>query len=71
MAKIPNFPNEIGANPVVAIDLHMRDGAILRLKMPDVQQSRVMVAIGRLAADLDVPLDFTLPEETEGSKETR
>jgi len=55
MAKIPHFPNEIGGNPVVAIDLRMRDGAILRLKMPDVQQSRVMVALGQLVADLDVP----------------
>ena len=45
MAKIPEFPNEIGANPVVALDLHMRDGVVLRLLMPDVQQSRVMIAL--------------------------
>ncbi|MDP3062121.1 MAG: hypothetical protein Q8O40_02730 [Chloroflexota bacterium] len=65
MAKIPEFPNEVNANPVVAIDLRMKDGVVLRLKMPDVQQTRVMVAIGRLAADLDVPLDFSLPDQHE------
>lgn len=63
MAKIPNFPNEINSNPVVAIDLRMKDGAVLRLNMPDVQQSRVMVALGRLAVALDVPLDFDLPNQ--------
>ena len=48
-------------NPVIAIDIHMKDGAVLRLNMPNVRQARVMAALGRLAADLDVPLNITLP----------
>ena len=67
MSKIPEFSNEVNPNPVVAIDLRMRDGVVLRFAMPDVQQSRVMVGMGRLLADLDVPLDLALPEETEVS----
>jgi hypothetical protein len=62
MAKIPEFPNETNSNPVVAIDLQTKAGVVLRFAMPDVQQSRVMVAMGRLLADLDVPLDLSLPD---------
>ena len=46
MAKIPNFPSEVNPNPVVAIDLRMRDGCVLRFEMGEVQQSRVMWAMG-------------------------
>lgn len=58
--KIPDF-HECGSNPVTALDIQMKDGATLRLCLPDVQQSRVMAAIGRLAAQLDVPLEWDLP----------
>jgi len=58
---IPEFPNEINSNPVVAIDLLMRDGVVLRFKLPAVQQSRVMWAMGALHASLDVDLDLELP----------
>ena len=64
MTKIPEFPNETNSNPVVAIDLYTQAGTILRLKIkPAVQQARVMMALGRLLADLGVPppLDFDLP----------
>lgn len=63
--KIPEFKNEVGENPVTAIDLVMRDGVILRFKLPLVQQSRVMVAMGRLLASLNVELDIELENNGE------
>lgn len=61
--KIPNF-NEAGpGNPVTAIELRMKDGAVLRFRLPDVQQSRVMWAIGKLLAGLEVPLDLEIPPQ--------
>lgn len=58
---IPTF-NEIGSNPLTALDMVTRDGVILRFKLPSVQQSRVMVAMCRLLASLGVELDIELPE---------
>ena len=62
MALIPEFPNEVNPNPVVAIDLHMKDHMVLRFSMGEVQQSRVMWAMGKLLQDLGVDLDISMPE---------
>lgn len=56
---IPEFPNEVGSNPVVAIVLHTRDGLDLRWDFPEVQQSRAMMALGQFLADLGVEADFS------------
>ena len=69
MNTIPEFPNEMGSNPVVAIDLRFRDDFILRFEMPDVQQSRVMLAMGQLLASLDVELNISLPESPPTARE--
>ena len=62
MPLIPEFPNEVNPNPVVAIDLIMKDGPVLRFEMGEVQQARVMWAMGRLLAELGVELNISLPE---------
>ena len=59
--KIPTFPNEVNPNPVTALDMQTKDGAILRFKLPEVLQSRFMWAVGKMLASLDVPLDIELP----------
>lgn len=61
---IPMIPGEEGSNPVVAIDLLTQDGATLRFRLPAVQQSRIMIAMGKLLTSLDVDLDVELPMTT-------
>ena len=61
MKVIPTFPGEVNPNPVVAIDLRMKDGSVLSFNLPDVQQSRVMWGMGGLLARLDVDLDVSFP----------
>ncbi len=60
--RIPDFNELPAGNPVTAIDLHTRDGLILRFELGEVQQSRVMWAIGGMLAELGAPLEITLPE---------
>jgi hypothetical protein len=62
---IPEFPNELGSNAIVAIDIRAKDGTVLRWVLPEVQQARVMAALGRMAADIGVAPDFTLPDSEE------
>ena len=62
MPIIPEFPNEVNPNPVVAIDLRMKDHVVLRFEMGEVQQARVMWAMGKLLAELGVDLDISFPK---------
>ena len=63
MPIIPEFPNEVKpGNPVVAIDLRMKDHVVLRFELGEVQQSRVMWAMRELLLHLGVGLDISLPE---------
>ena len=62
MPLIPEFLNEVNPNPVVAIDLWMKDGPVLRFEMGEVQQARVMWAMGQLLANLGVELNISFPE---------
>ena len=67
MPLIPEFPNEVNPNPVVAIDLRMKDLVVLRFNLGEVQQSRVMWAMGELLQHLGVALDISFP--VSGEKE--
>jgi hypothetical protein len=50
-------------NPLVAISLHFQDGVVLVLSAGQpVPQIDAMRVVGRLAAALGWPVDFTLPE---------
>ena len=51
---IPHFPNEMGpGNPVTALDLRTKDGTTIRWVFDEpIQQSRMMMAMGRLFANL-------------------
>ena len=66
MPIIPEFPNEAKpGNPVVAIDLRTKDLVVIRFELGEVQQSRVMWAMGELLRDLGVELDISLPAPPE------
>ncbi len=59
-------------NPLVAVSFHFQDGVALQLSAGQpVPQIDAMRAVGRLAASLGWPVDFTLPESGEpGGKDT-
>lgn len=57
---VPWFHEE-RSNPVTALDMQTSDGATLRFKLPEVQQARVMAAMGELHGRLGVELDVVLP----------
>lgn len=54
---IPEF-NEVNPNPATSLDLQLRDGVTLRFRLPQVQQARMMAAIGQLHGQLGVELDL-------------
>ena len=60
---IPTFPNEVGGNPVIAIEVVTDQGVRLRFNFtPPVQQSRMMIALGHLHAAVGAEgIDLTLP----------
>ena len=60
--EIPNFPNEVNPNPIIAIDLRTKEGTVLRFKLPEIQQARVMWAMGKLLASVGAEIDLELPE---------
>ena len=61
-------PRPIKDNPVVALDMHTKDGATLRFKLPEISQLDFMSAIGKMLAELDVPLDVELPDQEQEPK---
>lgn len=62
---IPEFPNEVNPNPVTAIDLRTEQGVTLRWHFdPPVQQSRMMLALGGLFAQVSEEMpELSLPVE--------
>lgn len=64
---IPEFPNEVNPNPVTAIDLRTEQGVTLRWHFdPPVQQSRMMLALGGLFAQVSEEMpELSLPSEQE------
>ncbi|KKK60933.1 hypothetical protein LCGC14_3019400 [marine sediment metagenome] len=51
-------------NPLVAVTFHFQDGVALQLNAQQpVPQMDAMRAVGKLAASLGWPVEFTLPEE--------
>ena len=64
---IKPFANSSRDNPVTAIDLQTKDGTVLRFRLPEIQQERVMWAIGVLHHSLGVGLDLELPEVAAGA----